>query len=76
MQTNLSVDFLSGKTSIDPKSQQLSHNLILNQLYLFLFLDLAPPLENSNQPRSETLENEVYIERGPSQPIKISAQTA
>ena len=75
-QSNLCIDILSCKTSIGSKSQQLSRASILNQLYLFLFLDLAPPLENSNQPSSETLENEVYVGRGPSQPITISAQTA
>ena len=75
-QSNLCIDILSCKTSIGTKSQQLSRASILNQLYLFLFLDLAPPLENSNQPSSETLENEVYVEYQPSEAYQMLAQSA
>ena len=52
-----------------------THTSVLNQMYLFV-LHVAPPGENIILSGSETLENEVYVERGRAQPITISAQTA
>ncbi len=42
----------------------------------FFLLDAAQPRENWNLSSSETLENDANVERGPSQQIMISAQTA
>ena len=39
-------------------------NLIFRELYLFSFLDLGAPLENSNQARSETFKNQQNVDQG------------
>ena len=49
-------------------------NLIFRELYLFSFLDLGAPLENSNQARSETFKNQQNVDQGLGTPHDIDSQ--
>ena len=46
-------------------------NLIFRELYIFSFLDLGAPLENSNQARSETFKNQQNVDQGVGTPHDI-----